>query len=74
MANGDIDMARSWGLANGKRYAFLSSNANVVLESSCDSFCGQIQAQNDVTIWSSVIEYSNKVLKSAGFTVPKGMK
>ena len=74
MANGDIDMARSWGLANGKRYAFLSSNSNVVLENSCNSFCGQIQAQNDVTIWSSVIEYSNKVLKSAGFTVPKGMK
>lgn len=74
MANSDIDMARSWGLANGKRYAFLSSNSNVVLENSCNSFCGQIQAQNDVTIWSSVIEYSNKVLKSAGFTVPKGMK
>lgn len=73
MANGDIDMARPWGLASGKRYAFLSSNANVVLENSCNNFCGQIQAQGDVTIWSSVIEYSNKVLKSAGFTVPKGM-
>lgn len=57
-----------------KDMLFYHQTSNVVLENSCNSFCGQIQAQNDVTIWSSVIEYSNKVLKSAGFTVPKGMK
>ncbi|WP_177566134.1 pilus assembly PilX N-terminal domain-containing protein [uncultured Phascolarctobacterium sp.] len=73
MANGDIDMARPWGTVNGKRYAFLSSNANVILENSCNNFCGQIQAQGNVIIWSSIAEYSNKVLKAPGFTVPKGM-
>lgn len=74
MANGNIDMSRPWGSRNGNRYAFLSSNADVILENSCDSFRGQVQAQGDVTIWSEVTEYSNKVLTSPGFTVPKGME
>ena len=55
-------------------YAFLSSNANILLSSSCNLFAGQLQAAEDVTVESGSIVYNPIVASSEGFTLPAGMQ
>lgn len=66
MANNDIVIQRPI------KYGFLSSHNNVDLTYK-QYFYGQIQASGNVNI-ASPVYYSDKVLTSSGFTVPKGMK
>ena len=55
-------------------YAFLSSNANILLSNSCNLFAGQLQAAEDVTVESGSIVYNPIVVSSEGFTMPAGMQ
>ena len=56
------------------QYAFLSSNDDVLLSSSCNLFEGQLQAAGNVTVESGSIIYNPIVASSEGFTLPAGMQ
>ena len=56
------------------QYAFLSSNDDILLSSSCNLFEGQLQAAGNVTVESGSIIYNPIVASSEGFTLPAGMQ